>query len=106
MERFFLSLKMERIWQRDYANHEEAKSDIADYISGFPNPVRLSLSSNFGLRNVFESIARGLRVHVKHECDSVTSLCGHVGVRILGATMTREGVLRQGTSLRAPYWGG
>src|SRR5690606_29049058 len=24
MERFFLNLKMERVWQRDYANHAEA----------------------------------------------------------------------------------
>ena len=31
MERFFLNLKMERVWQRDYANHAEAMRDIADY---------------------------------------------------------------------------
>ena len=30
MERFFLSLKTERVWQRDYDNHTEATSDIAD----------------------------------------------------------------------------
>ncbi|WP_416222120.1 IS3 family transposase [Sphaerotilus sp.] len=41
MERFFLSLKTERVWQRDYANHAEAASDIADYIVRFYNPVRL-----------------------------------------------------------------
>jgi putative transposase len=41
MERFFLSLKTERVWQRDYANHAEAMSDIADYIVGFYNSVRL-----------------------------------------------------------------
>ena len=40
-ERFFLNLKMERVWQRDYANHAEAMSDIADYIVGFYNSVRL-----------------------------------------------------------------
>ncbi|SFU84909.1 Transposase InsO and inactivated derivatives [Nitrosomonas eutropha] len=28
MERFFLNLKMERVWQRDYANHAEAKKDV------------------------------------------------------------------------------
>ena len=33
MERFFLNLKMERVWQRDYANHAEATSDIADCCS-------------------------------------------------------------------------
>ena len=35
MERFFLNLKMERVWQRDYANHGEAMSDIADYVVSF-----------------------------------------------------------------------
>jgi len=41
MERFFLSLKTERVWQRDYANHNEATTDIASYIVGFYNSVRL-----------------------------------------------------------------
>ena len=41
MERFFLSLKTERVWQRDYANHAEAMTDIADYIVAFYNSVRL-----------------------------------------------------------------
>ena len=41
MERFFLNLKMERVWQRDYANHAEATNDIADYIVSFYNSVRL-----------------------------------------------------------------
>jgi len=41
MERFFLNLKMERVWQRDYANHDEATTDIADYIVCFYNSVRL-----------------------------------------------------------------
>jgi transposase InsO family protein len=27
-ERFFLNLKMERVWQRRYANHGEAMADI------------------------------------------------------------------------------
>ncbi|WP_107762247.1 hypothetical protein [Nitrosospira multiformis] len=30
MERFFLNLKMERVWQRDYANLGEARRDITD----------------------------------------------------------------------------
>jgi len=34
-ERFFLNLKMERVWQKDYANHSEAMTDVADYIVGF-----------------------------------------------------------------------
>jgi hypothetical protein len=41
MERFFLNLKMERVWQKDYANHAEASNDIADYIVGFYNATRL-----------------------------------------------------------------
>jgi transposase InsO family protein len=41
MERFFLSLKTERVWQRDYANHAEAMTDISNYIVGFYNSVRL-----------------------------------------------------------------
>jgi putative transposase len=41
MERFFLSLKTERVGQRDYANHAEAATDIADCIVRFYNPVRL-----------------------------------------------------------------
>jgi transposase InsO family protein len=41
MERFFLNLKMERVWQRDYANHAEAIRDVTDYIVGFYNNVRL-----------------------------------------------------------------
>jgi putative transposase len=40
-ERFFLNLKMERVWQRDYANHAEAKADITAYIVGFYNSERL-----------------------------------------------------------------
>jgi putative transposase len=52
MERFFLNLKMERVWQRDYANHAEAKIDIADYIAGFYNPVRLH--STLGYRSPVE----------------------------------------------------
>ena len=41
MERFFLNLKIERVWQKGYANHGEAIHDVADYIVGFYNSVRL-----------------------------------------------------------------
>lgn len=41
MERFFLNLKMERVWRKDYANHAEAMNNIADYIVAFYNNVRL-----------------------------------------------------------------
>ena len=41
VEHFFLNFKMERVWQKDYANHAEASRDIADYIVHFYNAVRL-----------------------------------------------------------------
>ena len=44
MERFFLNLKMERVWQRDYANQMEAVKDITEYIVGFYNCLRLHSS--------------------------------------------------------------
>ena len=30
-ERFFLNLKMERVWQRQYANHTEAKNEVLSH---------------------------------------------------------------------------
>lgn len=47
MERFFLNLKMERVWQRDYANHAEAMLDVADYIVNFYNAARLHSSLGY-----------------------------------------------------------
>lgn len=41
MESFFLSLKMERVWQQHYANQAEAMADITHYIVGFYNTHRL-----------------------------------------------------------------
>ena len=40
MERLFLNLKMERVWQREYANQMEAIKDVIDYIVGFYNCQR------------------------------------------------------------------
>ena len=54
MERFFLNLKMERVWQRDYANHSEAMTDIADYIVGFYNNVRLHSSLSYQPPTAYE----------------------------------------------------
>ena len=53
MERFFLNLKMERVWQRDYANHAEAMRDIADYIVNF-NSVRVHSTLGNLPPNAFE----------------------------------------------------
>ena len=54
MERFFLNLKMERVWHKDYANHLEATNDIADYIVGFYNAVRLHSKLGNLSPNAFE----------------------------------------------------
>lgn len=54
MERFFLNLKMERVWQRDYANHDEAMADVADYIVGFYNSLRLNSKLGNLPPNAFE----------------------------------------------------
>ena len=40
-ERFFLNLKMERVWQRDQPNQAEAKDDIADCTASVYNNVCL-----------------------------------------------------------------
>ena len=54
MERFFLNLKMERVWQRDYANHGEAQRDITDYIVGFYNSTRLHSTLGYLSPAVYE----------------------------------------------------
>ena len=54
MERFFLNLKMERVWQKDYANHLEATNDITDYIIGFYNSIRLHSELGNLSPNAFE----------------------------------------------------
>ena len=54
MERFLLNLKMERVWQKDYANHAEAITDIADYIVGFHNSLRLHSKLGSLSPNAFE----------------------------------------------------
>jgi putative transposase len=45
---------MERVWQRDYANHGEAQRDIADYIVGFYNSTRLHSSLGYLSPTVYE----------------------------------------------------
>ena len=54
MERFFLNLKMERVWQKDYANHAEVTNDMADYIVGFYNSIRLHSKLGNLSPNAFE----------------------------------------------------
>lgn len=54
MERFFLNLKMERVWRQDYANQEEAMRDVADYIVNFYNSRRLHSKLGNQAPNAFE----------------------------------------------------
>ena len=54
MERFFLNLKMERVWQTHYANHQEAVKDISHYIVAFYNGTRLHSSLGYLSPNQFE----------------------------------------------------
>ena len=54
MERFFLNLKMERVWQQDYANHCEAITHVAHYIVGFYNCIRLHSTLGSLSPNAFE----------------------------------------------------
>lgn len=54
IKRFFLNLKMERVWQRDYTNHSEAKSQIADYSVGFYNLIRLHSTMGYQSPNNYE----------------------------------------------------
>jgi len=54
MERFFLNLKMERVWRRDYANHAEAVRDVIDYIVNFYNSRRLHSTLGYLPPNVYE----------------------------------------------------
>jgi transposase InsO family protein len=43
-----------RVWQRDHANHAKAQCDIADYIVGFYNNVRLHSTLGYCSPNQFE----------------------------------------------------
>lgn len=72
MERFFLNLKMERTWQRDYANHAEARVDVADYIVRFYNCVRLH--SSLGYRSPNEHERRLNPLHSPHRPSGVSEI--------------------------------
>ncbi len=57
MERFFLNLKMERVWRGNYANHAEATKDITDYIVRFYNDERLHSTLGYLPPNGYEQQA-------------------------------------------------
>jgi transposase InsO family protein len=54
MERFFLNLKMERVWRRQYANQTEAIRDVTDYMVNFYNSRRLHSSLGYLPPNRYE----------------------------------------------------
>lgn len=54
MERFFLSLKKECLWQRHYANQAEAARDVEQYIRHFYNPVRLHSTLGYLAPDLYE----------------------------------------------------
>lgn len=54
MERFFLNLKMERVWRKNYANYEEAKLDVTDYMINFYNSRRLHSTLGYVSPNEYE----------------------------------------------------
>ena len=64
MERFFLNLKMERVWQQYYANHQEAIRDISHYITVFYNQVRLHSTLNYQTPNQFEQNINNLPIEL------------------------------------------
>ena len=74
MERFFLNLKMERTWQRDYANHAEARLDVADYIVRFYNSVRLHSTLGYRSPNEHERRTAPLARGTKHRPNDVSEI--------------------------------
>lgn len=55
MERFFLSLKVERLWKSRYATRAEAQRDIQDYIENFYNTRRLHSTLGYMTPAAYES---------------------------------------------------
>ncbi len=64
MERFFLNLKMERVWQQYYASHQEAIKDISQYITVFYNQIRLHSKLRYLSPSRFEQINSKLSIAV------------------------------------------
>ena len=98
MERFFLNLKREGVWQNDYANHAEACRDITDYIVGFYNNVRLHSTlgylppTAYERKTAVQHTYRGVRYYLtttadpnhperQHMCEgTVTRLTPHTSI--------------------------
>lgn len=72
MERFFLNLKMERVWQTHYANHQEATRDISHYIVAFYNGSRLHSSLGYLSPNQFEAKLTEIQKKQSNEVSNFT----------------------------------
>lgn len=72
MERFFLNLKMERVWQQNYANHQEAIKDISHYITVFYNQIRLHSTLGYLSPSQFEQKAHNISVPVPVPVSDLT----------------------------------
>ncbi|MEN5167922.1 IS3 family transposase, partial [Achromobacter kerstersii] len=58
MERFFLSLKVERLWTSRYATRADAQRDIQDYIENFYNTRRLHSTLGYLTPAAYEASQR------------------------------------------------
>ena len=63
MEQFFLNLEMGRVWHKNYANHAEAISDVADYIVDFKNSVMLHSKLGNLSPNAFERESTSKKIY-------------------------------------------
>jgi len=81
MERFFLNLKMERVWRKTYANQAEAMNDVADYIVVFYNNVRLHSRLGYLSPNVYEQQTVKQPILVSEKLDHY-SICSASDSRV------------------------
>ena len=56
-ERFFRSLKSERLRYRSFQNHAEARAEVTDYIEMFYNPIRLHSYPDYQSPDEFEKLS-------------------------------------------------
>lgn len=76
MERFFLNLKIELVWRRQYANHTEAIHDVTDYIVNFYNNRRLHSLLGYLPPNSYELKMAGQQpTGVSEKKLTTTSFC-------------------------------
>jgi hypothetical protein len=80
-------MKMERVWQLQYANHDEARRDINQYIVGFYNAVRLRSTLDYLSPVAYEAqltvkepiclseITRPLHANTSDPCVPVLAIC-------------------------------